>query len=88
MTSVSPQDVSATVQMNSVFRISRCHFYCIPRNKRSRRKTVAGVTMYIVSMQEKGRVYPNTQNFPLLVRLSKLNAVKEALCVHLYERAR
>lgn len=43
--------------------------------------------MYIVSMQEKGRLYPNTQNFPLLGRVSKLNAVKEALCVHLRERS-
>lgn len=41
--------------------------------------------MYIVSTQEKGRIY--TENFPLLARVSKLQGFKEALCIHLYKRA-
>lgn len=40
-----------------------CH--CIPVTKGSLWKTATGAMMYIVSPQEKGRVYP--QNFPLLV---------------------
>lgn len=90
MASVSPQDVSAMVQMNSWAKYSVLTgviFIVSPVTNVPGRKTVAGVTMYIVSMQERGRVYPNTQNFPLSVRVSKRSAVKEALCIHLYERA-